>query len=172
MKYPVLFVVVFIVVCAQPASADPATQRIRKLAQESSAALATGDYSRVVELTYPKLVEMIGGREKMIETIRHGTEDMKAHGGTILGAEATEPKDIVTSGDNQFTIVSMTVRVQVPDGVLRSKGFLIAISADRGATWTFLDGAGLTKETLPQILPDFPSQLSLPTIEQPVLEPK
>jgi hypothetical protein len=172
MKYRILSVVVCMTVCARLASADPTTQRIRKLAQESNAALAGGDYSRVVELTYPKVVEMIGGREKMIETLRRGTEGMKAQGSAILGAEATEPKDVVASGDKQFAIVSMTVRVRVPDGVLRSKGFLIAISADHGATWTFLDGAGLTKETLPQVLPDFPSQLSLPAPEPPELERK
>jgi hypothetical protein len=72
----------------------------------------------------------------------------------------------------------MTVRVQVPEGILRSNGFLIAVSDDRGKTWTFIDGAGLHKtsrnerETLAQIVPGFPAQLSLPAWEPPVLEPK
>jgi hypothetical protein len=66
----------------------------------------------------------------------------------------------------------------VPNGILRSKGFLIAISEDRGKTWTFIDGAGLVsepgreREKLAQILPDFPAQLALPPREQPALEPK
>ena len=53
-------------------NADSQTERIRKAAQEKSAALAAGNYGRVVDSTYPKLVEMIGGRDKMIETLRHG----------------------------------------------------------------------------------------------------
>ncbi len=178
MKYRTSLTLIAIAVCAQLASADPQTERIRKLAAENSAALSSGNYARLVELTYPKIVEMIGGRDKMIETLRRGSEDMKAHGTAILGAEVSEPKEVVTAGDKQFAIVPMTVRVQVPDGTLHSKGFLIAVSDDHGKTWTFIDGAGLMrepgkeKEKLAQVLPDFPPQLSLPPREQPVLEPK
>jgi hypothetical protein len=178
MKHRISLTLTAVALCGQLASADPQTERIRGLAAENSAALTSGNYPRLVELTYPKVVEMVGGRDKMIETLRRGSEDMKAHGSAILGAEVTEPKEVVTAGDKQFAIVPMTARVQVPDGTLRSKGFLIAVSEDRGKTWTFIDGAGLVrepgkeKEKLAQILPDFPPQLSLPAREQPVLEPK
>jgi len=178
MVYRTSLALIAIAVSAQLASADPQTERIRKLAAENSAALTSGNYPRLVELTYPKVVEMIGGRDKMIETLRRGSGDMKAHGSAILGADVSEPKEIVTAGNKQFAIVPMTVRVQVPDGTLRSKGFLIAVSEDRGETWTFIDGAGLTREPgkerekLAQVLPDFPPQLSLPAREPPQLEPK
>ena len=178
MTHRISLAVAAIAVCAQFANADPQTERIRKLAAENSTALTSEDYPRLVELTYPKVVEMIGGRDKMIETLRRGSEDMKAHGSAILGAEVSEPKEVVTAGDKQFAIVPMTVHVQVSNGTVRWKGFLIAVSEDRGKTWTFIDGAGLVrepgkeKEKLAQILPDFPSQLSLPAHEQPVLEPK
>ena len=177
MTYRTSLILIAIAVCAQLASADPQTERVRALAAENSAALSSGNYARLVELTYPKIVEMIGGRDKMIETLRRGSEDMKAHGSAILGAEVSEPKEVVTANDRQFAIVPMTVRVQVPDGTLHSKGFLIAVS-DHGKTWTFIDGAGFMrepgkeKEKLAQVLPDFPPQLSLPSREQPVLEPK
>lgn len=178
MKYRTFIAFIAIVICAQLANADPQTERIRKLAVENSAALTSGNYARLVELTYPKVVEMIGGRDKMIETLRNGTEDMKARGNAILGAEVSEPKEVVPRGDKQFAIVPTTTRMRVPEGTLRFKGFLIAISEDRGKTWTFIDGAGLVrepgkeKEKLAQVLPDFPPQLSLPAPEQPVLEPK
>lgn len=157
---------------AQNASADSQTERIRQAAKENSTALTTRNYDRLVELTFPKVVEMIGGRDKMIELLQRGTEDMKSHGSAILGADVAEPKEVITSGDKRFAIVPMTVRVQVPEGTLRSKGFLLAISTDEGKTWTFIDGAGLTKEKLAQLFPDFPSQMFLPSREPPVLEPK
>src|SRR5207248_2631782 len=171
MTHRISLAVAAIAVCAQFANADPQTERIRNLAAENSAALTAENYPRLVELTYPKVVEMIGGRDKMIETLRRGSEDMKAHGSAILGAEVSEPKEVVTVGDRQFAILPMTVRVRVPDGTLRSTGFLIAVSEDHGKTWTFIDGAGL-KEKLVQVLPEFPPQLLLPPREQPVLEPK
>ena len=176
MTYRTSFALLSVVVCAELASADPQTEQVRKLAAENSAALASGNYVRLVDLTYPKVVEMIGGREKMIEMLRRGSEEMKTHGSAILAAEVSEPKEVVTAGDKQFAIVPMTVRIQVPDGTLKSTGFLIGISEDRGKTWTFLDGAGITKEPgkerekLAQVIPDFPTQLSLPARESPVLE--
>src|SRR5205823_13888599 len=113
-----------------------------------------------------------------IETLRRGSEDMQARGSAILGDEVGEPKEVVTARHNHLVIVPITVQVRVSNGTVRWKGFLIAVSEDRGKTWTFVDGAGLVgepgkeKEKLAQILPDFPSQLSLPAHEQPVLEPK
>ena|ERR1700756_3651655 len=180
MKYRTPIALIAVATCAQFANADPQTEQIRKLAAENSAALTSGNYARLVELTYPKVVEMIGGRDKMIETLRRGSEDMKAHASAILGAKVSEPKEVVTAGDKVFAIVPMTVRIQLPGGTLHSKGFLIAVSDDHGKTWTFIDGAGLVrepgkekeKEKLAQVLPDFPHQLSLPPREQPVLEPK
>lgn len=178
MTYGILASLVAIAVCVHLASADPQVQRIRTVAAESSAALSSRNYARLVDLTYPKLVEMIGGRDQMIEMLRSGTEEMKAHGSAILSAEVAEPREIVTAGDKQFAIVPEIVRVQLEAGTLRSKGFLIAVSEDRGKTWTFIDGAGLHKtpgkerETLAQIIPDFPAQLTLPAWEPPVLEPK
>ena len=146
MTYRILLALIGVAVCTQVASADPQTERIRKLAAENSAALTSGNYSRLVELTYPKVVEMMGGRDKMIETLRRRTEDMKARGTVILGVEVDEPTEVVTSGDKQFAIVPTTTRVQVSVRTLHSKGFLIAVSEDRGKTWMFIDATGLVRE--------------------------
>ena len=178
MMRSLLIVFVAIALSTQLVRGDAQTEQIAKLAEENSVALISGNYARLVDLTYPKVVELSGGRDKMIEGLRRSSEDMKARGSKILGAEVSEPKEVVTAGDKQFAIVPMKVRVQVPTGALRLKGFLIAVSRDRGKTWTFVDSAGLVSEpgkemeTLAQILPDFPSQLTLPPHEEPVWEPK
>ena len=162
----------------QLANRDARAEQIRKLAAEDGVALASGNYARLADLTYPKLVELLGGRDEMIEMLRRGSEDMKAHGSAILATEVSAPKDIVVAGDKQFAIVPMVVRIHVPEGSLRSNGYLIALSEDRGNTWKFIDGAGLHKaaeterETLAKIVPGFPVQLSLPEWQPPVLEPR
>ena len=116
---------------------------------------------------------MAGGRDKVIEALRRESENLKAHGGAVLGAEVSEPSKVVTVGDKQFAIVPMVMRVQGPKGSLRANGFLIGISSDRRSTWTFIDGTQVTKEKLAQLVPDFPTQLSLPTPpEHPVVEVK
>jgi hypothetical protein len=172
MKYHLLAVFTVSCLIVQNATADPQTEQIRAAAQENGTALTTGNYARLVDLTFPKVVELIGGREKMIELVRSGTEEMKAQGNAILSAEVTEPKEVISSGERRFAIVPLTVRMKVPEGTLRTKGFLLAISTDKGKTWTFIDGAGLTKEKLAQLISKVPAQLALPAKEPPVLEAK
>jgi hypothetical protein len=172
MKYPLLTVFTLFCLIAQNATADPETERIRQVAQGSGTALSKGDYKALVDLTFPKVVELMGGRKKMIELLRRGTEEMKKQGSAILSAEVAEPKEVIKSGKRRFAIVPMTVRMKVPEGTMRSQGYLLAISMDEGKTWTFIDGSGLTKEKLAQLLPDAPSQLTLPSKEEPVLDSK
>src|SRR4051812_31103126 len=105
MKHSLTLIIVTLFFCGQSAHGDSHTERIRKAAEENSAALIAGNYGRVADFTYPKLVEMAGGREKMIEIMQTGEKDMKAHGATVLGAEISEPKDVVTVGEKQFAIV-------------------------------------------------------------------
>ena len=157
---------------------DARTKRIRALAAESCAALTSGNYARVADFTYPKVVEMMGGRDKMIETTRQIIEDMKTGGVAILSIEVSEPERVVTANDKLFAVVPQVVRMQGPKKTARSNGFLIAVSEDAGKNWSFIDGAALhekpgqERETLAQILPDFPALLSLPKWEPPVFEPK
>ncbi len=158
--------------CCSSALADPETSLIRKSAEESSAALITGDYGRVCDFTYPKVLETIGGRDKGIETLQSRADAMKLDGVALLAADISEPEEIIASGDKQFAIVPMRISFKSPKGTVRWKGFLIAISADHGRSWTFVDGSELTKEEVAQILPNFPPQLSLPAPQQPVIEPK
>jgi hypothetical protein len=172
MKYHLLAVFTVSCLIVQNAPADPQTERIRQTAQENGTAVTTGNYERLVDLTFPKVVEMIGGRAKMIELLKRGTEEMKAQGSAILSAVVVEPKKVITAGERRFAIVPMTVRVKMPEGILRSKGFLLAISTDKGTTWTFIDGAELTNEKLAQLVPGVPAQLALPSKEPPVLEHK
>ena len=172
MKYHLLAIFTVSCLIARSAGADPQTERIRQVAQENATALTTANFDRLVDLTFPKVVEMAGGRQKTIELVRRGTEEMKSNGSVILGAEVAAPKEVITSGERRFAIVPLTVHVKVPEGRLRSKGFLLAISMDAGKTWTFVDGAGLTKEKLAQLCPNVPSRLTLPSKEPPVLESK
>ncbi len=64
----IISVIIALGVCAQApgSSADPQTKRfnlLRARLWRTGAALASGNYARLVDLTYPKVVEMIGGRD-------------------------------------------------------------------------------------------------------------
>lgn len=153
------------------------TRRIRQFADEFNAALGNLNYARVVDLTYPTLVKITGGRNKMIDLFRRGAENGKANGNGIVAIEVSEPKEVVTADKKQFAIVPVTMRVDVPEVSVRTKSFYIAVSSDRGRTWTFIpclfiDGGKFTRRDLTNIVPGFPAQLSLPVIEERVFQPR
>src|ERR1700730_4926470 len=72
---------------------------IQAKAQESGAALLRADYGKVVDLTYPKVVELAGGRDKLIELLKAGMDQMKSEGFSFISAEMAAPSQVVTSGD-------------------------------------------------------------------------
>jgi hypothetical protein len=157
--------------CCCSVFADQQTAFVRQAAEQSSAALVKGDYGRVCDFSYRKVLEMIGGRDKGIETLRRRAEAMKSDGVTLLGADISEPKEIIATRGKRFAIVPMQVMFKSPKGIVRSKGFLIAISGDHGRTWTFVDGTNMTKENLAQLLPELPSDVPLPSREVQALVP-
>jgi len=53
-------------------------------AQEMSDAFARKDYQRFVDLTYPKVIEMAGGRDKMLSSMTQQIKEMEADGVVML----------------------------------------------------------------------------------------
>jgi hypothetical protein len=128
-----------------------------------------GDHAKVVDLTYPKIVEIIGGRDKMRATLETAMKQMKDRGFSIRSLQVEEPAEILTEGNNTFAVVPTTIEMTAPGGKLVGKSYLLGISADGGKTWKFIDGAGLaTKQMRDLVLPSkLPARLKLPAKQDP-----
>jgi hypothetical protein len=179
----VSFAVLLVVSCQNPKPvlkttiAESPPDRVRRFAKARADAFVSENYARLADLTYPKFYEMFGGRDKEIGSLRSDREYLKTHGGVKVGAEVGEFKRVISAGNKQFAIVPVIVRIEVPEGVLRSQIFFIAISEDSGKTWTFINSSALhdaapgkERETLTRLIPGFPPQLSLPLWKPRVLE--
>ena len=68
-------------------------------------AMADGDYAKIVDSTYPKMVEAGGGREKMIKMIEEQMKAMKNRGIEITSVTIGDPGEFHTEGDNMFMII-------------------------------------------------------------------
>ncbi len=149
---------------------DSRSARAKLLAKESSHALITQDFNRVVDLTYPLVVEKIGGRTKMVEMLAAGTKNMAASGFTFRAVEVQDPTGLATAGKQLFTIVPTVTEMAAPGGRLKVTSYLIGISDDKGGAWTFIDGANLTLDKVKTVLANFPDSLQLPAKEEPAFE--
>jgi hypothetical protein len=150
---------------AQERLGEEAAKRLQAQAEESGRAFLEGNYERLADYTYPKLVELIGGREKMIEVVRMGVEGMKAEGFVPLSSVPSAPVQVLSVGKQTYAIVPVKFKMRAPGQVLVSDSFMIAISDDEGKNWKFLSGASVDEAKLKVLLPDAAGKLKLPTVK-------
>jgi len=156
-------------------SASPSDTRYPKLkvqADQLNQASLTGDDDRVVDLTYPKLIELMGGRDEFLANADAIRSEMEAQQLRVLSATAEDSKDIIEVNNQIYAIVPVSMRMKSPEGVLVGRSFMIGVSEDRGENWKFVSaGSGqLEPEQLKLIFPAAADKLRIPEDEEPVLE--
>jgi hypothetical protein len=145
-------------------------QEVKARAEETLNSFLTGDHQKQIDLTYPKLVELMGGREKMISTVVEQMAGMKAQGFEPISTSVDVPKEIV-SGDSQlFAIVPYILKMKTPKGVLTQQSYMLAISDKDSVKWTFIDITSLDETQLKTVVPGVVGKLTFPQKQQPVLE--
>lgn len=140
---------------------------IRQQAEHTSKALLQGDYETVVKFTYPKIVEMLGGRDKMVAILKDGKVQMDEQGMAIESVTFGEPSQTVMAGDEIHCLVPQTLLMKVPGGKLKAESWLLAISTDKGAHWYFLDTASMTMDNIKGFVPHYNSNLKIPAQKEP-----
>lgn len=136
--------------------------------QEICEAFTKKDYLKVLELTYPKVIETGGGREKMLATMKDEITGMETEGVVLLSTTASPPINFVHETGSIYAVVPITVKIKAQDGIYQTEGTLIGISADAGASWTFIDAAGEDEKRLRVLLPNTLEKLKLPAEKPPV----
>ncbi len=134
-------------------------------------AVRTGQNDKIIDLMYPKVVEMAGGHEKMMSVLEHMINEMKQSGFKMDSVEVGQPSEPTAGGDKLFSVVPQTAHLTGPNVKAEQASYLLAISTDQGKTWFFLDGTGLTPTIIKQLFPEFPSTLKLPARPAPKTTP-
>jgi hypothetical protein len=127
------------------------------------------DHQKMVDLTHPKVVELEGGRDKMVRMLEFLSRDMKLRWPSRV-AVVDDPTGIAKAGGEWYGIVPFTLQMtgQEIRGSLAS--VLIGVSSDGGRTWTFVDAGQKDLGQIRQLLPNFPAKLALPPQRPPVYE--
>jgi len=156
--------------CAAPAGDEAALKNVVKgKVEEIANAVIKEDFPKVADLTHPKVVELMGGREKMISAMESGIKDMKSRGLALRSAKVEDPSDPVAAGSELFVVVPFLLEMKAPGGKVLQKSFVIGVSSDRGKSWAFVNG-DLDIKTVKKVLPTLPDQLKLPEKQKPVFE--
>lgn len=143
-------------------------------ADEIGQAFGRGNFNRMVDLTYPKLVEILGGRARMVAFIESSVREMEAGGVTYLSTTVGDAREIITDGKQIYALVSTTMKMKVKEGVLVGESFMIGVSSDSGNNWTFVTATGdqdRDREMLRKLFPTIVDRLHIPARKPPVLYP-
>lgn len=122
----------------------------------------------MVDLTYPKVIEAAGGRDRMISALTKGMKEMETEGVVVLSSTAGAPTQIIQVSGSVYAVLPTTLKVKAQDGIFQTESSMIGISSDGGANWTFIDAGGKDRSQLKGFLTDAVDKLNLPPETQPV----
>lgn len=162
---------IILIATATLSAEEPSKEELSKAAQAMVKSVRAGEYEKLAEYTYPKLIEFMGGKKKFIDTTSQAMKAITERGFEILDYSIGAPSDFYTEGENTFSIVPTSMKLKAPGARISTTSYLLGISKDKGKNWTFLDGAGLDKPELKdKILPKLPEKLTFPKQIAPVVE--
>ncbi len=141
---------------------------IKKQAEIMAKLLLEKDFSSFTKFTYPKIVEMLGGKQKMIDILKRNSKEMLSKGIDFKNVTIDEPSRIFNKGKELQCTIPQTIEMKVPNGRLITKSTLIAISTDNGKNWYFVDTSGKNIQTMKKTLPNLSEELEIPEKKQPI----
>jgi hypothetical protein len=141
---------------------------VKKQAMIMAQSMAEGDYKTLVNYTYPKAVEMAGGKEKMATMIAGAMQQMKAANVNFESATVGNPGKFYKAGKEIHCLLPETLVMSSPKGKIAMHSHLLAVSGDGGKSWSFLDMNNSTADKVKQLIPNFNPELKIPaaTTEQ------
>lgn len=165
-----LLLITFILFCTAAIAQDTAqdTAQVKREAQKMLSAFMKGEINVLADYTYPKVVAMMGGKDKMIAAIKTGMEKLKADGTSFRNGSIGKVSKIYPSGKELHCTVDQNLVMGVEGGNLTTESQLLGISADNGKTWTFITLANLSATQLSQLFPEFNKDLSIRKSAPPV----
>jgi hypothetical protein len=155
---------------AKQEKSDPAKAEVKKQAEIVGKALIDGDAKKIIDMTYPLVVERLGGREEAIAMTERTMTLLKKEGMTIKELKVMQPKTFGERDGKHFIVVPVHISFNTEIGEFAGPSFMLAISDDGRKTWKFIDGAGLATETDRKgVVPILPEGFELPEFVPPKL---
>lgn len=117
------------------------------------------DYENFADYTYPKVIEMMGGKSNMVKATRQGMNKMKNEGFSFTDLSFKNPSEIITKGNERQCSLNQILTMETPQGKIESEYTLIGISDNNGQSWTFIDTSGKSKETMLKYFPNLHDEI-------------
>lgn len=153
----------FALVATTAFAQNPYELAILTQANQMAAGLINNDVKTVAAFTHPKIVQAMGGAEKMEAAVKKSGPSVR-----IVDVTFGKPSVVVKSGGELQCVVPQRATFQLPQGSVKSSSSLIAFSFDEGKNWVFADTSpGVEK--MRKVIPGISSKLVIPARQQPTM---
>ncbi len=149
-------------------NAQSISENIKLQAETMATAFEDKDYSLLLDYTYPKILEIGGGKDMMLQLVKEAIDQINADGYFIDSVTVGQPGDIFEAGNELHALIVQKVYTHYKAGKIISESSLLAVSKNKGLNWYFLDVKQLTPELTKSIFPDFNNNLIIPEAKAPV----
>ena len=150
------------------AQVKDASSNITNQVTKMGDAFIKNDFKTFASYTYPFVLKSMGGSAKMAATLSKTISDMNAKGMSFIGITFEEPSKIIKAGAELQATVTQHTNIKLMQGRLVTTSTLIAISANNGISWTFIDTSNKDIKVLKKALPNLSNLLIIPTPTAPV----
>jgi hypothetical protein len=144
------------------------TTVLKQQARRFAEASFKNDHQTVIELTYPALIELSGGPVMLQKLITDKIEALRKRGVKKFSGEVGSPGKFFKAGTQIHCLIPESIVLKVTGGHYTSRSYLLAVSNDKGKSWTFLDVGNMPADILHRLLPDYNNNLVIPSPSQPV----
>ncbi len=139
MKHLALLLALLIASAPACVRSQDVSATIKEQAGKCIKALLSGDYETVAVYAHKHVLDLMGGKDAMIELLKRGAEGMRAKGVSIEDVALGEPEKSQKIGEWLVALVPQRILIKSAEGRFEQASHILAISEDEGKTWTFVD---------------------------------
>ena len=162
-----LITAVFLLVVTFIFAQNDHSENIKRDGNEMINFMLKKDYESLSKFTYPVIIEWMGGKEKMITIISNEMQKLENQGVVFIELSLGEPEKEYFAGEEIHCLIPQKIILENRDGKILSNSHLLAVSADHGKNWYFVDTTQLTSENITVLFPKFNSNLKIPIKTEP-----
>jgi hypothetical protein len=160
-----LLQVVFVLPIAVSAQANPSA--IKSAAIAMGNALVKKNSEQFLSFMHPSMIKLAGGKEKLRVISDSALKVFEQFGGKVSRITYGNPAEIISYKKTLQSVISQTTTLSSFIGDAELSSSLIAISNDKGKTWTFIDTNMFGIKEIKAAMPDISPALVIPKSAAP-----
>lgn len=127
--------------------------------------LISKNFDQAVDFTYFNIVSSAGGRASMLDILKEERQNLKSQGIVVTDYLAQEVLQTIEHEEEIHCIVTQEVTLKIGSDRFRGKEYVLAISSDKGLSWTFVELKSQDLESLKHFVPFYSEEMTIPQSE-------